>query len=335
MNLKRMAVVAAAAVVGPTVLMATPAMADEAKNTAVTTPDSAPKGDSAAAETPAAPAADTAKPAVETPAPAKDAKPAAEKPAPAPAPEAKPAPAPEHKAAQGPKVALSGLPSTFKAGGSLQKFEFEVDNTSGKHINRYHYAFKIEGNVTADQIDGRVLAYDEESGEEFWDEGYVYEDGGDVYIVYVGNSPLEPGDHFTMDVQLRFTKSTKAGDIKVQAIASNDDGSIQSESATYKSKITSDAGSNTGGNTGDHHTGGGNTGGGNDTKPNGGGTTTPIVDHNTGTGTGTGTGTNTGGELAETGADAATSWALGTGGVALAMGAALVAGTGRRRRVTN
>ncbi|MFD9572707.1 LPXTG cell wall anchor domain-containing protein [Streptomyces sp. NPDC059982] len=59
---------------------------------------------------------------------------------------------------------------------------------------------------------------------------------------------------------------------------------------------------------------------------------TPIVDHHTGTGT-AGSTTNAGGQLAETGTDAATSWALGAGGVALAMGAALVAGTGRRRRV--
>ncbi|MET9470389.1 hypothetical protein ABZY44_37505 [Streptomyces sp. NPDC006544] len=47
MKLKRIAVVAVAAVVGPTVLMVTPAMADEVKNPAVTAPDAAPNDDTA------------------------------------------------------------------------------------------------------------------------------------------------------------------------------------------------------------------------------------------------------------------------------------------------
>lgn len=50
-----------------------------------------------------------------------------------------------------------------------------------------------------------------------------------------------------------------------------------------------------------------------------------------GQGPATATAPTTGGRPAETGADAATSWDLGGAGIALAMGAALVAGTGRRR----
>ncbi|MFF4263892.1 hypothetical protein [Streptomyces virginiae] len=68
--------------------------------------------------------------------------------------------------------------------------------------------------------------------------------------------------------------------------------------------------------------------GGNGPVPNGGTSTTPI---NSGSNTGT-TATPSGSALAATGADPATSWALNGAGVALAMGAALVAGTGRRRR---
>ncbi|MFI1285481.1 hypothetical protein ACH4U5_32805 [Streptomyces sp. NPDC020858] len=72
---------------------------------------------------------------------------------------------------------------------------------------------------------------------------------------------------------------------------------------------------------------------GNQPTPDGG--TKPIADGNgNGNGNGNSTSPATGGRLAETGADAATSWALGGAGIALAMGAALVAGTGRRRRPT-
>ncbi|GAA2649467.1 hypothetical protein GCM10010425_71870 [Streptomyces spororaveus] len=78
--------------------------------------------------------------------------------------------------------------------------------------------------------------------------------------------------------------------------------------------------------------------GGNGPVQNGSTGTTPISTvPNSGSGTG-GTG-GTGGSgaggtapLATTGADPATSWVLGGAGVTLAMGAALVAGTGRRRR---
>ncbi|MER5762077.1 hypothetical protein [Streptomyces sp. NPDC002082] len=60
----------------------------------------------------------------------------------------------------------------------------------------------------------------------------------------------------------------------------------------------------------------------NNPGPNGG--STPII--------APGTGTPPGGELATTGSSPATTWALGGAGVTLAMGAALIAGTGRHRR---
>ncbi|WP_329099751.1 hypothetical protein [Streptomyces sp. NBC_01439] len=73
---------------------------------------------------------------------------------------------------------------------------------------------------------------------------------------------------------------------------------------------------------------GGGAPGGNGPVPNGGTGTTPISTVPT---SGSATGAPA---LAATGADPATSWALNGAGVALAMGAALVAGTGRRRRTT-
>lgn len=332
MNLKRMAVVAAAAVVGPTVLMATPAMADEAKNTAVTTPDSAPKGDSAAAETPAAPAADTAKPAVETPAPAKDAKPAAEKPAPAPA---KPAPAPADEdafQATGPVLGLNGVPASFKAGGDWTNITVKVDNSKGKAQESYVLVLAVADE--ADKLsakDVHVQLYYQGG----WHDVQVMNDEGTPVALLTDDVEI-PAKQLSLQVRVKFNANAPTGNIAIAvAGGSNVDEGVYSDTAWAESKIVSGAGQG-GGNTGGHTGGntGGNTGGGNDTKPNGGGTTTPIVDHTTGSGTGTGTGTTAGGQLAETGADAATSWALGAGGVALAMGAALVAGTGRRRRVT-
>ncbi|MFJ3879428.1 hypothetical protein ACIPW5_18470 [Streptomyces sp. NPDC090077] len=333
MKLKRMAVVAAAAVVGPTVLMATPAMADEANNTAVTTPDSAPKEDAApAAETPAKPAVETpAKPAAETPAkpaPA-PAKPAAEKPA------SKPAPAPqvedgdEYK--EGPKLGLSGLPAGgFKAGGEWTEVTLKVDNRGIQGFEDYGFAVlggNDHGTLNAKHLDIQIF-----DGKKWVaaDKDPSGQTAGTVFDSYVDEDEV-----FTVKLRMKFSKDAPLGSIEfvVAGGSNNIDEEFASDAQFYTSKIVkgSTGGGNTGGNTGGQNNGG-NTGGGNDTKPNGGGTT-PIVDTNTGSGNNGGS-TNTGGELAETGADAATSWALGAGGVALAMGAALVAGTGKRRRVT-
>ncbi|MCX4804921.1 hypothetical protein OG594_25500 [Streptomyces sp. NBC_01214] len=78
---------------------------------------------------------------------------------------------------------------------------------------------------------------------------------------------------------------------------------------------------------------GSGTPGGNVPVPNGGTGAAPISTLPN-SGSNTGTAVNASAPLAATGADPATSWALGGAGVALAMGAALVAGTGRRRRRT-
>ncbi|MFD0359721.1 hypothetical protein ACFVHW_39245 [Streptomyces sp. NPDC127110] len=334
MKLKRMAVVAAAAVVGPTVLMATPAMADEAQTPAVTTPDAAPKEDAApAAETPAK----DAKPAVETPA----------KPAPAPAPAkpaaetpAKPAPAPapqvededEDLVATGPVLGINGVPSAFKAGGDWTNLTYTVDNSKGKAQESYVLVLAVADEaekLAAKDVQVQIL----HNGA--WHN--VDLEGQDGAVIALLTDDIQiPTGKTSLQLRVKFAAGAPTGNIAViGAGGSNVDEDVFSDTAVVESKIvkSSTGGGNTGGNTGGHNNGG-NTGGNNNTKPNGGGTTTPIVDTNTGSGN-NGSSTNTGGELAETGADAATSWALGAGGVALAMGAALVAGTGKRRRVTN
>lgn len=333
-----MAITAAAAVVGPTVLMAAPAMADEAKP-AVTTPDAAPAADAAAApaaETPAAkPAAETpAKPAAETPAkPAAEtpAKPAAETPA---KPETKPTAGTDEDdvVATGPVLGINGVPSTIKAG-DWTNLTVSVDN-KGKTQESYVLILAVADQnekLTAEKV--RVQVFSQGA----WHDVEVAGDQGAPVALLTEDIKL-PAGKTTLQVRVKFAASAPTGNIAIAvAGGSNVDEDVWSETAWAESKLVSGStGGNTGGNTGGDHTGGNtgnngghNNGGGNDTKPNGGGTTTPIVDHNTGN---TGN-TNTGGQLAETGADAATSWALGAGGVALAMGAALVAGTGKRRRV--
>lgn len=447
MKLKHIAVVAAAAVVGPTVLMATPAMADEVRNPAVTTPDAAPKDDTAPVteETPEAP------------------KPEAGQPTPTPAPEtqtpvetAKPAEtvtkAEEKAAASGPKMTLAGLPAGFTSGAGWSEFSLHVDNSGREAVDDYSlelvlwtldtfgweagdiqteiyapdskgtwgwHAVQADGSEetyvlsladvdieknevfdlklrmkfgkgtppsrfsltttaeggTAERVryESKVTAPDEQeenegpkvtlqnlpaggfaaggawqpfslgvdnSGKEKIDRyGFAVffdNNGGSLKTKHLAiqvwdgerwvDAPTDPskqvagtiidravGKNAKFDIQLRakFTQDAPVGKIFIVALA-DDYGveKITSDVAFAYSSITAPA---TGGDTG------------NQPKPDGG--ATPIADQKTTT-------PATGGQLAETGTDAATSWALGSAGVALAMGAALVAGTGKRRRPT-
>ncbi|MGW7462914.1 hypothetical protein [Streptomyces sp. NPDC054797] len=449
MKLKRIALVAAAAVVGPTVLMATPAMADEVRNPAVTTPDTAPEDDTVpvTGETPEAPQAE---PGQQTPAPA----PAPET-APAPATQTPPGKTADKAAAQGPKMTLTGLPAGFTSGGDWSEFSLHVDNSGREAVDDYSlelvlwtldtfaweaediqteiyapdskgtwgwhkvqadgseevYAFALadvdveknevfdlklrmkfakdtlparfslsttaEGG-TADRVryESKVTAPDDQelnngpkvslqglpaggfkaggawqelslgvdnSGKERIDKygfGVFFDNKGNTLKaehldveIWDGNNWVAAPKHqsgllagtiidravgkdvkFEIKLRAKFTKDAPVGTIFVVALA-DDHGveGISSEVAFAYSSITP-------------------AGTGNQPTPDGGGSTTPIVDGN-GNGNG-GTAPTTGGQLAETGTDAATSWALGGAGIALAMGAALVAGNGKRRRPT-
>ncbi|MET3988127.1 hypothetical protein [Streptomyces sp. PvR034] len=332
MNLKRMAVVAAAAVVGPTVLMATPAMADEVKNTAVTTPDTdltKDAADAGKAETPApapvVPVAPVVPPTPVTPVvPAPVVPPVTDGKLPAPAP----LPGDEDEiAAPGPKLGLKGVPSSFKAGGDWSGFKVTVDN-DGKTQKSYVLVLAVadeNAKLKTKDVQVQVLV----GGT--WHTAEIISEGGTPVALLTDDITLPKGTT-ELYVRVRFGANAPVGEILFAASGgSNLDEDVWSDTAIEYSKIS--RGANGGGNTGgDHGNGNGNTGGNtNNPKPDG-GTTTPVVDHNTG-GNNTGS-NNAGGQLAETGADAATSWALGGAGVALAMGAALVAGTGRRRRTT-
>ncbi|MEU9166032.1 hypothetical protein AB0D29_37875 [Streptomyces sp. NPDC048424] len=445
MRLRRIAMVAAAAVVGPTVLMATPAMADEVRNPAVTTPDAAPKEDTAPAtgETPQAPAAPQAQPKPQ-PQPAETvtsggAGKTDETPA-APAPkltldglpkEFKPGAgwsgfslhvdnsgrpavddyslelalwtldtfgweagdirtevyAPDSKGVwgwhaiaadgseeayslsladvdieknevfdlklrmkfgkdtppsrfslsttaeggtadrvryeskvtsrddeqqrnNGPKIAVQGLPAGgFTAGGAWQPFSLDVDNSGKEKIDEYGFSIFFGNND--DTLKSKHIALQVWDGERWVD---AEKDPSAHVAGAMINHAVGKDARFDIRLRAKFTADAPVGSIFIVVLA-DDHGvdEIVSDVAVAYSSIAADA-----------PDGGGNTGNtGNQPKPDGG--STPVKDT---------TPVTTGGRLAETGTDAATGWALGGAGVALAMGAALVAGTGRRRRPT-
>ncbi|MBW5485430.1 hypothetical protein [Streptomyces bambusae] len=364
MKLKRVALAAAAAVVGPTVLMATPAMAQD--NPAVIVPDAEPKGD---AGTAGEAATDTATPTAQTPAPAPTAPapapaaPATTAPAPAPAPAAAAQPKAEESEeeseeseesyedivdVEGPKTTILGLPAGgFKAGGDWQNLTVHLDNAGLGDLEDFlvsvHMGRGFDEGPWVETSHVRLQAYGEdEKGHEGW---YDVELGGSEEVMGgdIGIVSIAAGDATDIKLRMKFTADTPAGAFHLVAGGyvpmdeeSESNEFVSSYSDVYDTKIIA-ASNDNGGDEGDDDKGDDSETDGKGTdnapKPNGG--TKPITDTGSGTGTGTGSGTGTaptGGQLAETGADAATSWALGGAGVALAMGAALVAGTGRHRR---
>ncbi|MGW6844747.1 hypothetical protein [Streptomyces sp. NPDC054958] len=223
----------------------------------------------------------------------------------------------------GPKVSVERLPAGgFTAGGGWQPFALHVDNSGKKKIDEYGFTLIFDNAVNSLRSKHLDL--------EIWEGGRWVAAEKDPSAQLAGTIiDRAVGENATFDIQLRakFSKDAPVG--KVVAVLLADDHGVDRITSDVAFAYTS---INPAASTG------------NQPKPDG-GTTTPIVDGNgtgngtgagngTGTGTGTGTAPTTGGQLAETGSDAATSWALGGAGVALAMGAALVAGTGRRRRPT-
>ncbi|MFB7257684.1 hypothetical protein [Streptomyces nojiriensis] len=226
---------------------------------------------------------------------------------------------PGQEESNGPKVSVRGLSAGgFTAGGGWQPFFLNVDNTGKKKIDEYGFTLVFDNAVNS--LRGEHLDLEIWNGAR-WVPAVKDPSGQLAGTIF----DRAVGEDAKFDIQLRakFSKDAPVG--KIFAVVLADDHGVD--------HITSDvAFAHTSINPA--------TSTGNQPTPDGGGAK-PIVDGNgTGNGTGTANGTGndtaptTGGRLAETGSDAATSWALGGAGVALAMGAALVAGTGRRRRPT-
>ncbi|WP_411105183.1 hypothetical protein [Streptomyces sp. cmx-4-9] len=218
-----------------------------------------------------------------------------------------------------------------------------VDNTGKDAQKVFDLGLSLDhlerAGMTRDQLQVEVYSKDE-NGVLGWHPTYERIGDNDHFGYELASGAIGSGKSFDVQVRIRVSADAPKGDFSIRIWGSGpfdeeNNSQVRSRSKARLTKIVA-AGANNGGN-GDNSggsTGNGNPGGTGSTpnqpKPDGG--ATPI-----GTGTATGTGTGTapaGGELAATGADPATSWALGGAGLAVAMGAALVAGTGRRRRTT-
>ncbi|MGW0395873.1 hypothetical protein ACWDYJ_34390 [Streptomyces sp. NPDC003042] len=231
----------------------------------------------------------------------------------------------------GPKLALNGLPKAgFKAGGGWESLALNVDNSGKEAIDKYTFTLFFFN-------DGKHVLRAEHLDIEIWN-------GKEWVAVEKDPTGSTPGAIFDwavgknakFDIQLRVraTADAPACDVVVilYADSNGSDQPVDSPMVVLQTSVvtsgTSGDGNGNGNGNGDtdHDTGG------NKPSPDGG---SKPVDNSGSTGGNTNTGSPaTGGELARTGTDSATSWALGASGMALALGAAFVVGTGRRRRPT-
>lgn len=249
MNLKRMAVVAAAAVAGPTVLMATPAMADEVKNPAVSTPDAEPKGDPAPeAESPAQATADaepTGDAAVEAKSPAPttpvtetkgDAAAEVKSPAPAtPATEPKGDTAAEDAAVSGPELTLLGLPEEGFKADRYSKFVLHVDNKGKKALSSYDLQLRFSG--TDHPLKGTHLRV-ETIYAGVWKDAPLVSGPGEQTSVFDLLSGLPVAQDQTLDIPIGIYVSNQSGamPLRIEATGTNR-ASVTSQTPTYMSKI--------------------------------------------------------------------------------------------------
>ncbi|MFG3001428.1 hypothetical protein [Streptomyces sp. NPDC048340] len=250
---------------------------------------------------------------------------------------------------EGPVLTVAEAPATVTVGGGWANTTVRVDNTGKDSLEDFELGMTLSHldrpGMKSSQVEVEVYSKDE-YGVLGWHRTYDRVGDPDTFGYGLAAGPVGSGRAFDVQVRFRVSANAPKGDLSIRFWGA---GPYDEESHSYvashsKARLTkivageTSTGGNAGGSTGNSgntgNTGTGNTG--NQPKPDGG--ATPI---NTGTGANTGASTGagtvtapTGGELAATGADPAASWALGGAGVAVAMGAALVAGTGRRRRTT-
>ncbi|MER5935476.1 hypothetical protein [Streptomyces sp. NPDC002054] len=241
---------------------------------------------------------------------------------------------------QGPKLTVNGVPEGIVAGDNAwTNLSVRVDNTGKQALKRFDAGLVIARPdwvpMKASQLTVEVYSADKQ-GRKGWHRAEIRDESEGYFLgIDLAGGPVPAGKSFEVKIRVKFSAKAKPGDLVFRAFGfaeGDPEGNtwVESRSKGVLSKLLK-AGTNTG-NTGNTDNGNGN--GGKDTDPQ-----TPAP---TPTPTPTPTpapndpapqgGNN--GELAATGADPATSWALAGAGVAVALGVALVAGTGRRRRTT-
>ncbi|MFE4638314.1 hypothetical protein ACFRJ1_33775 [Streptomyces sp. NPDC056773] len=237
---------------------------------------------------------------------------------------------------EGPALRVDGVPENLPVGG-WQELSVRVDNSGKKALDRFELYLGVARPdwSRVKPSDFQVQYY----GKDGWKTGELQLDDSFV-IKQLGGTPIAAGQAFDLKIRIRFDADVRLGDVVFFVMGHGQNGTdgsdwVSSSTGKYLTRLapaapvtkppvtnppvtkppvtqppvtpppaTKPPGNNPG--------------------PNGGSTPIPTP--------GTGTGTPPGGELATTGSSPATTWAIGGAGIALAMGAALVAGTGRHRR---
>ncbi|MDD9378047.1 hypothetical protein M8Z33_15565 [Streptomyces sp. ZAF1911] len=220
----------------------------------------------------------------------------------------------------GPALRIDGVPENLPVGG-WQDLSVHIDNSGKKAVERFdlHLGVARPDWSRTKPSDFQVQYY----GKDGWHTGELQLEDGAFVIKQLGGVPVAAGQSLDLKIRVRFAPDVRLGDMIFYAMGQGQTGPGESdwvgsrtgnlltrlvapvpvtEPPVTQPPATKPPANNPG--------------------PNGG--STPIV--------APGTGTPPGGELATTGSSPATTWALGGAGVTLAMGAALIAGTGRHRR---
>ncbi|MFG2753771.1 hypothetical protein [Streptomyces xanthophaeus] len=221
----------------------------------------------------------------------------------------------------GPKVTIDGIPPHgFQAGGEWQVLTARVDNTGKQAFSRVElglHTYRPDGaKWTPSQLMLEVRTQDAD-GNWSWKPEKTWDGGETLFGIRLGTRAVAADEVYEVQFRLRFAADTPTGDFAfytsgaIRAADPKPNEYFDIDSPLYQAKISTATGTN-------------------HPVPNGGSQPVPASDDHSPT-----LETQTAiGRLADTGTDPAAPWALAGAGLTLAMGAALVAGTGRHRRRT-